>query len=396
VRISLGIRAGLIAVAVAGVLATLARSAFRVVPDRVAMMKNPVAARPPYAASERARELHRELVVVDLHADSLLWGRDLLVRARHGHVDVPRLVEGGIALEVMAVSTQVPRRVNLERNDDRTDDVTLLALAQRWPPATWRSRLSRALYQSGRLHAMAARSDGRLTVIGSVADLDAYLLRRTADRSITAALLAIEGAHALDGDPANLDRVADAGFRMMSPTHFFDNAFGGSAHGIDKGGLTAAGRELIARMERRSMLVDVAHASERTIDDVLSVATRPVIASHTGVRVAVDSIRNLADDQVRGIAASGGLVGIGFWPTACGGVDPSAIAGSIVAAVRLAGVDHVGLGSDFDGAVPVPFDATGMVQLTDALIAEGLGDGEIGAIMGGNALRVLRATLPAA
>jgi microsomal dipeptidase-like Zn-dependent dipeptidase len=296
----------------------------------------------------------------------------------------------------MAVTTQVPRRVNLERNDDRTDDVTLLALAQRWPPATWRSRLARALYQAGRLRDMAARSGGRLTVIGSVADLDAYLLRREAGPSITAALLSIEGAHALDGDPASVDRVADAGFRMMSPTHFFDNTFGGSAHGIDKGGLTAAGRELIARMERRSMLVDVAHASERTIDDVLTVATRPVIASHTGVRTAVDSIRNLADDQVRGIAASGGLVGIGFWPTACGGVDPAAIAGSIVAAVRLAGVDHVGLGSDFDGAVPVPFDATGMVQLTDALIAEGFGDGEIGAIMGGNALRVLRATLPPA
>ena len=391
---SLAVRAGAIVLVAVGVLGAALRVAFGVVPDRVARAKNPVAARPPYAASERARELHRELLVVDLHADSLLWGRDLLVRARHGHVDVPRLVEGGIALEVMAVSTQVPRGANLERNDDRTDDVTLLALAQRWPPATWRSRLARATYHAGRLRAMADRSGGRLTLIGSGADLEAYLNRRRTDPSLTAALLSIEGAHALEGDPANVDRVADAGFRMMSPTHLFDNAFGGSAHGVEKGGLTAAGRELIGRMEGRSMVVDVAHASDRTIDDVLAIATRPVIASHTGVRAAVASIRNLSDDHVRGIAATGGLVGIGFWPTACGGVDAAAIARSIVAAVGLAGVDHVGLGSDFDGAVPVPFDATGMALLTDALLVEGLADDEIGRIMGANALRVLRATLP--
>ena len=101
---------------------------------------------------------------------------------------------------------------------------------------------------------------------------------------MTAGLLAIEGAHALDGDPANVDVVADAGFRMMSPSHFFDNEFGGSAHGVAKAGLTAAGREMVRRMEARGMIVDLAHASAATIDDVLAMATRPVVASHTGVR----------------------------------------------------------------------------------------------------------------
>lgn len=356
--------------------------------------RNRVLHRGPYRASARALELHRGLTVVDLHADSLLWGRDLRRRAGRGHVDVPRLIEGGVAIETMAVSTRVPRGVNLERNDDRTDDVLLLALAQRWPRATWRSLLARALHQALRLRAMAADSAGRLTLIESRTDLAAYLQRRQADRGITAALLAIEGAHALDDDVANLDILARAGYRMVSPSHFFDTAFGGSAHGLRQGGLTEAGRAMVSRMDGLGMILDVAHASSATIDDVLSIAARPVVASHTGVRAAVPGVRNLPDDQVRGIAATGGLVGIGFWPVASGGDDAAAIARSVVAAVGLVGVEHVGLGSDFDGAVPTPFDATGMPLVTEALLAEGLSEPEIAAVMGGNAIRVLAAVLP--
>jgi microsomal dipeptidase-like Zn-dependent dipeptidase len=182
---------------------------------------------------------------------------------------------------------------------------------------------------------------------------------------------------------------------MLSPTHFFDTPYAGSAHGVVQGGLTPLGRELLSRVEASGMVFDVSHASSATIDDVLSIASRPVVASHTGVRAAVPGIRNLPDDQVRGIAATGGLVGIGFWPVACGGTEVSDIARSIVAAIELASVDHVGLGSDFDGAVPTPFDATGMPLLTEALLAEGLADAEIAAVMGGNAIRVLMASLPA-
>jgi len=220
------------------------------------------------------------------------------------------------------------------------------------------------------------------------------MTRFLADPSLTAGLLAIEGAHALDGDPANVDVVADAGFRIMSPSHFFDNAFGGSAHGLEKGCLTDAGREMVRRMEERRMLVDVAHASVATIDDVLALATRPVIASHTGVRGVCDNARNLSDAHLRGIAETGGVLGIGFWPTACGGDDPASIARSIVYAVDVAGVEHVGLGSDFDGAVPVPFDATGLVQLTDALLEAGLGEEAVAMVMGGNVRRLLSETLP--
>jgi len=349
---------------------------------------------PPYPVSERARALHAGLWVADLHADSLLWGRDLLDRADRGHVDVPRLIEGNVALQVLAATTKSPRHLDIERNDDRSDDVILLALALGWPPATWRRLLPRALHMAARADSLADRSDGQFTIIRSRTDLAAYQAARALRPGVTAGLLSIEGAHALDGDPANVEVVADAGFRMMSPSHFFDNAFGGSAHGLVKGGLTGAGREMIGRMEARGMIVDVAHASAATIDDVLAMAARPVVASHTGVRGVADNTRNLTDAHLRGIAATGGVVGIGFWPTACGGDDAAAIARSIGYAVGVAGVEHVALGSDFDGAVGTPFDASGLVRLTDALLDTGLAEDDIARIMGGNAFRLLADVLP--
>ena len=223
---------------------------------------------------------------------------------------------------------------------------------------------------------------------------DLYLADCETNPAMTAGLLSIEGGTVLDGDPANVEVLADAGFRMISPAHFTDTVFGGSAHGAEQGGLTAAGREMVRRMEARGLLLDVAHASAATIDDALAVSTRPIVASHTGVRGVLDNARNLSDAHLDGIAASGGLVGIGFWPTACGGDDAAAIARSIAYAVDRVGVAHVALGSDWDGAVPVPFDAAGLVQLTEALLDVGLDEAAIRAVMGENALRVLADALP--
>jgi microsomal dipeptidase-like Zn-dependent dipeptidase len=355
---------------------------------------NRVAHPGPYLVEPAAADLHERLTIVDLHADSLLWGRDLLARAPRGHVDVPRMAQGNAALQVFAVTTKVPRHMSYDRNDDRSDDITLVALVQGWPRPTWRSLTARAEHLAGRLRASAAESGGRLTLVRSAADLDGFLVRRAADPGLVAGLLAIEGAHALDDDLANLDRLEAAGFRIVGLTHFFDNAFAGSAHGMAQGGLTGAGRELVAELERRRMLVDVAHASVATIDDVLAIATRPVVASHTGVRAVADHARNLSDEQLRGIAATGGMVGIGFWPTASGGDDAASIARSIAHAVAVVGAGHVGLGSDFDGAVPTPFDVSGMALLTAALLAEGLDEATIAAVMGGSALRLLQTALP--
>jgi microsomal dipeptidase-like Zn-dependent dipeptidase len=182
---------------------------------------------------------------------------------------------------------------------------------------------------------------------------------------------------------------------MMAPTHFFDTDLAGSAHGVARGGLTPKGREWLRLVEQRGILVDLAHASPAALDDALSLATRPLVVSHTGVRGTCDNTRNLSDAQLRGIARGGGVVGIGVWPTAVCGADADAIARAMRHAADVAGVDHVALGSDFDGAVSAPFDASGLPRVTDALLRAGFAEPEIAKLMGGNAVRVLRQVLPA-
>ena len=354
---------------------------------------NPIIARPPYQVSERARKLHDTLFVADMHADALLWNRDLNEDSPIAHVDVPKLIRGNVALQAFTVVTKTPRGLNIERNTPDTDNIFWLDLAQRQPLENLFSLTKRALYQAKKLHDYAAASGGKLTVIENKRDLAAYLERRKAER-ITAGWLGIEGAHALDGKLENVDVLYDAGFRMMSPSHFFDNDIGGSAHGVEKGGLTDLGKAVIKRMEEKKMIVDVAHASAKTIDDVLAMATRPVVVSHTGVRGTCDNQRNLSDDQLKRIAATGGVIGIGFWDTAVCGEDAAAIARTIKYAVGLVGADHVGLGSDFDGSVKAPFDTSGDALITDALINEGFTDDDIAKIMGGNVERLLMANLP--
>jgi microsomal dipeptidase-like Zn-dependent dipeptidase len=348
--------------------------------------------RPP--PSERAHALHSRLTVVDLHADSLLWGRDLLERGRRGHVDVPRLLAGNVALQGFTIVTKTPRGLNIDRNDDRSDQVRLLALAQRWPLATLGSLRERALHQARRLETLARRSAGRLTLVRSREELAAYLERRRRTPGLTAGFLGIEGAHALDGELAGLEALAEAGVRMIGLTHFFDNELGGSAHGVAKGGLTPLGRELIRRMEARGILLDLAHAAPSLLAEAVAASTHPVVVSHTGVRGTCDNPRNLSDEQLRLVAGTGGVVGIGFWETAVCGPDAGAIARAIRHAAGIAGVEHVALGSDFDGAVTTPFDTSGMAALTDALLAVGFSEDEVAGLMGGNALRVLSAVLP--
>ncbi len=359
--------------------------------DRAFNRVVPAQGAPP---SEKARALHRQLLIADLHADSLLWGRDLLERGTRGQVDIPRLIEGNVAVQAFTVVTKTPRGLNIERNQATSDTVIWLALAEHWPPRTWTQLTERALYQARRLERMAAKSRGKLVLLRTAADLSDYLERRRRNPAMVASFLGIEGAHALDGDVENLDRLFDAGFRMMSPTHFFDNEFAGASAGIDKGGLTELGNEMVRRMEAKHMLVDLAHASPQTIADVLAMATRPVVVSHTGVQGTCNNRRNLSDAEVRGIARTGGVIGIGFWATAVCGSDARAVARAMRYTANLVGVEHVALGSDFDGAVTTPFDAAGLVALTDALLAEGFSEAEITAMMGGNTLLLLRENLP--
>jgi membrane dipeptidase len=354
---------------------------------------NPVINKPPYQVSEKAGQLHEKLFVADLHADSLLWNRNLLERDSIGQVDLPRLLEGNVALQAFTIVTKSPRGQNIEQNSGETDNIFWLALAQRQPLENLSSLTKRAVWQAARLHEFAEKSDGKLVVIKTKADLRQFLQRRQTEK-IVGGWLGIEGAHALEGKIENVDVLFDAGFRMMSPSHFFDSEMGGSMHGLEKYGLTDAGREMIRRMEAKGMLVDLAHASPKTIEDVLQMATRPVVVSHTGVKGTCDNGRNLPDENLRAIAATGGVIGIGFWDTAVCGESAQSIAKAIRHAANVVGAGHVAFGSDFDGAVKVPFDAGGMALLTEALLNENFTEEEIALITGENVRRLLAENLP--
>ncbi len=356
---------------------------------------NRVVAGPGVPPSERTRALQASAMVVDLHADPLLWGRDLTKRATVGHVDLPRLRAGGVGLQVFGLVTQVPLGANIDRTDPRWPDmVTLLAVTHGWPLRTWTSRLERALHQAARFDRIVDAAGGTLLPIRTREDLTRLVAERRRDPSVVGGLLAIEGAHALEGDPTNVGRLFDAGVRMIGLAHFFDNAFAGSAHGLAKGGLTEKGRTLIAEMARRRMVVDLAHASPATIADVLAAVDRPVVVSHTGVRGTCDNARNLSDDQVRAIAAGDGVIGVGMWETAVCGTAPADVARAVAHIIGLVGADHAALGADFDGAVTTGFDATGLPRVTEALLATGLPESTVRQVLGENVLRVLVATLP--
>lgn len=345
--------------------------------------------------SENMQALHNALAIADLHADSLLWGRDLLQTSGYGHLDIPRLIQGNVALQVFTVVTKVPTGLRLEGNSDRSDDITKLAFLQQWPMRTWFSLAERALYHADRLKEYAARSRGKFTIITSQQDLSHYLAARRQHSDMTAGLLGAEGAQALEGELENVDRLYQAGFRLIGLAHFFDNSVGGSAHGLLKGGLTPFGQKVVQQMEKRRMIIDLAHASPQTIDDVLAMTRKPVLVSHTGVQGTCKNARNLSDRQVQDIARQGGVIGIGFWETATCGTDPVAIARAMRYVADLVGVEHVALGSDFDGLVRVPFDAANLVQLTNALASEGFSKVDIEKIMGANVLNLLQNLLPA-
>ncbi|MEO1168096.1 MAG: dipeptidase [Pseudomonadota bacterium] len=346
------------------------------------------------AISEEAEALHERLIIADLHSDTLLWDRNLLNRAGRGHMDLPRLEEGNVALQVFSSVTKSPSGQNYDSNPSDTDTIVWLAIGQLQPIRTWFSLLERSLYHADKLVEAEADSDGALRIVRTRADIDALLAERQRGEPVTGALLSIEGLHNLEGEAANFDRLFDAGYRMASPTHFFDNELGGSMHGLEKGGLTAFGRDIVRRMEQEGMIVDIAHASPAMVDDILSMATRPVVSSHGGVQAVCDVNRNLTDDQITAVAATDGVIGIGYWDGAICSYEPADVVASILHVRDLVGIRHVGLGSDYDGATTVGFDTSELAVITQLLMDEGLSEGEIAQIMGGNVIRLLRDGLP--
>ncbi|MEP0068953.1 membrane dipeptidase [Pyruvatibacter sp.] len=389
-------------------------------------------------------EFHDSLFIVDLHADSLLWGREIAQTGRH--LDLEKMRAGNIALQVLSVVTKTPG-FDVSKGcvpHDGLNSAALLAPLQGQPVANWFSTRNRALEQATRL-----RGEAELDIQSALFDLetskDLWLIRTVQDlrrlldarsqavqRKPIGVVLAIEGVHWL-GDremtssmiEQQVDEIFEAGFRMAALTHRFDNGLGGASEGCNGFGLTPQGRQVVREMVGRGIVVDAAHLSNQSFADLFEVETGPLVSSHGGVKASFNVSRNMSDDDIRGVVRSDGTIGVGFWPEAVGqrGTYVEAIGEAFeealavmfekefvteMDAARLATngrpydpYEHISFGSDFDGAVTVPFSADRLAFLTTHLMRRTTATGDqlfpmekIPLVAGLNACRVLAARMP--
>jgi membrane dipeptidase len=327
--------------------------------------------------SNEARALHAEHPPIDLHADTLLWSRWLGydLSARHepplwraafgGHVDLPRLRDGGLGAQCFGlVSLPLSRGIR---------------------------GLARVIHeQIDVLNETAARNPETVRLVRTAEEVEAC--RRA---GVIGALLGIEGAHALEGQLDNVDAFARRGVRYLGFLHFTANEAGYPAYGRgrrDGAGLTQFGFDLVRRCESAGVLVDLTHINRRGFLDACSVAKKPPIVSHTGVLGAHHHWRNIDDDQLRAVARLGGIVGVIFFPRYLGGDGLEAVVKHMAHILNVVGEDTPALGSDWDGMI-VPTrelrDPRGLPLLTDALLRAGIPERTIGKILRGNVMRVL-------
>ena len=356
---------------------------------------NPVSDHLPFVVSDKARDLHKTLLIGDWHSDSALWNRNLSKTYDYGHEDIPRMQKGNIALQMFTTVTKSPSGQNYDSNETASrDNITSLAIVQGWPIKTWSSLTERAIFQAEKIRNLSLRDSKNLMLIESQSDLKQFMIKRELNPTLIGALIGTEGSHALDGDLNNIERLYNKGFRMMSLHHFFDNKLGGSLHGITGQGLTDFGRQSIVEMLRLNIIIDVSHSSENVVKDVLDITNRPIVVSHTGFNGYCESPRNISDGLMQSIAKKGGLIGVGFWDGAVCDNTPKSVAEAIVYGIELIGVDHVALGSDFDGAITPGFDSSELVAITHELLELGLSDFQIRKVMGGNMFAFLQQNLP--
>lgn len=356
------------------------------IPTYVESQRNPVKLASPYTVSPEAQALYDRLdFIADLHCDALLWGRNLNKRGDRGHVDFPRMREANVALEMFTIVSKSPAGQNMQSNsEDAFDNITPLTIAKGESPWNWFSLINRTLSQSEALADFVENEEEKAIFIKSKTDLEKLLIARKLDKQVIGAMLGIEGGHALEASLENLEKVYAAGVRMIGPTHFFDNEFGGSAHGENGAGLSDFGKSAVRKMNELGIFIDLAHSSPSIVEDVLNLTTKPVMVSHTGVRAILDSQRNLSDAQIQKIAANGGIIGIAFFDMAVGEPELPNIIASIKHVRDLVGIQFVALGSDYDGSVAVPFDITGLPLIVEGLMNAGFSEAEIRAVMGGN------------
>jgi membrane dipeptidase len=359
--------------------------------------------------------VHTRAIVVDSHDDTpqrMFFDKtfDLGTRHRDGNIDIPRMRDGG--LDALFFSIWVP------------SDVT-------GPPA-----VKRALQLIDSVHEAVRRHPNDLMLATTAADV-----RRAASEKKIAALMGMEGGHMIDDDLGTLRDFARLGVRYLTLTHFKNNNWADSSTDKPKhNGLTGFGKEVVRELNRLGVMVDISHVADKTFADVLALTTVPVIASHSSCRAISNHPRNMTDGMMRALARNGGVIMINYevsflseehrvagekaggvvaaldrMSKACGGdeacsmltiarvtrdamdkgtlpaVSWEKIVEHIDHAVKVAGVDHVGLGSDFDGAtMPIGMeDASQLPKLTTALMAKGYSVPDVEKILGGNILRVM-------
>lgn len=365
--------------------------------------------------------LHQSLFIADLHVDTLKWERDLLERSVVGHVDLPRLVDGNVALQSFTIVTQSPlpftrARYNETENcvsGSSLDVAAVLAAAQGRPAFSTRER---AIHQIERFKTAVQRSkesDGaELRLIKDVDDLRRLVKDRQAGQQVVGGILGIEGGHWVgntEGDlslvEADMQQLYDLGVRQFAPNHRFDNALSGSGEGCERYGLTELGVHALKTAERLGIAVDLSHISQQGMDDAARVLSEPFMISHTGVKAGCEApcrpARNLSDDQIKAVLNSGGIVGIGYWPYAVG---PSVwhIANAMSHVMSLSqemGLEpgrHVAFGSDYDGSVTPFFDVSELSILTAVMRqrADPFAEDIIRDIAGRNVCRYFARTLP--
>jgi membrane dipeptidase len=327
---------------------------------------------------DEARALHAEVCVLDLHADTAKLmdklGYDLAARHERplprmanvfGHVDLPRLREGGVAGQFFSFwTTPYPERGCAKA------------------VATQLDALDRAMAKHP--------TDLRWTRTGAE-------VRAAKAAGAIAALGGIEGGQALEGDLSTVEAFARRGVRYLGLLHFSANAIGRPAKGRGAdpaAGLTAFGRDVVRECERCGVIVDLAHINRRGFFEALELAERPVMVSHTGVTGVHEHWRNVDDGQLRAVADNGGCVGIIFARRFLGSASIEAVVDHLLHVLNVAGDDVPALGSDFDGFVVPPVgleDIAALPNLTVALSRRGVPPRVLEKILGGNVLRVLDA-----
>lgn len=205
-------------IAILLILALAALAFFALAPGMIERGMNQIDGKPLPQVSARARALHKTLTIVDLHSDTLLWKRSILDRAERGHMDLPRLEDGNVALQILASTTKSPKGQNYDANSGDTDNITSLVIAQLQPVRTWNSLLERSLWHAEKLHRAVADSAGELRAVDAPEDIDALLAARSGKALPVGAMLSIEGLHVLEGKLANLEKLYAAGFRMAGLT----------------------------------------------------------------------------------------------------------------------------------------------------------------------------------